>query len=209
VSDLKAVQASVDIQTLRRNKSLTVEQVREIKEAAGDLTAGTETLLEMMSTYTGPVSPPIDYGGVTVTSFYNSYPHFEDMNNLSVVTFVEYDGIGVVFPGDLERAGWLRLLLNPAFRDVLARVNVFVASHHGRENGYCEEVFTYCHPEIIIISDTVMEHESQEHDYAKHASGILWNTGETRRVLTTRRDSHIKIEKLQGQGFRITTGSPY
>jgi hypothetical protein len=33
------------------------------------------------------------------------YPTFKDMNNLSLVTFLEYDGCGIVIPGDLERAG--------------------------------------------------------------------------------------------------------
>lgn len=39
------------------------------------------------------------------------------------------------------------MLKNADFRQRLAEVNVFVASHHGRENGYCEEVFQYCKPE--------------------------------------------------------------
>ena len=39
-------------------------------------------------------------------------------------------------------------------RCCLHGVNVFVASHHGRENGYCEEVLNLCPAiEVFIISD--------------------------------------------------------
>ena len=48
------------------------------------------------------------------------------------------------FAGDLERAGWEMLLLNAAFRRELALVRILIASHHGRENGYCEDVFSHC-----------------------------------------------------------------
>ncbi len=47
---------------------------------------------------------PANYGGVKVTYFSNPYPTFSDMSNLSLVTFLEYDGCGIVIPGDLERA---------------------------------------------------------------------------------------------------------
>jgi beta-lactamase superfamily II metal-dependent hydrolase len=42
----------------------------------------------------------------------------------------------ILFTGDLEVAGWRRLLTIPAFRQNVQNVSVFVASHHGRESGY-------------------------------------------------------------------------
>jgi hypothetical protein len=74
-------------------------------------------------------------------------------------------------------------------------VNVFVASHHGRESGYCDAVFAHCAPEIVVISDEEIRFDTQESvDYAVHTKGINWTTGGVRRVLTTRSDGMIWFE---------------
>ncbi|HEY1525427.1 MAG TPA: hypothetical protein VGH51_04245 [Candidatus Angelobacter sp.] len=123
----------------------------------------------------GYPNTPVDYAGVELTTFWNSYPEFTDTNNLSVVSFLQYGGSSICVTGDLERAGWESLLLRSDFREHLHSVNIFIASHHGRISGYCERVFDYCNPAIILISDKEMVYESQKCDYAKHASGITWN----------------------------------
>lgn len=108
----------------------------------------------------------------------------------------------IVLPGDLEKAGWEKLLENKTFRDNLGRVNIFVASHHGRESGYCTEVFEYCDPAIVIISDESKQYETQETNYTQYARGITWNQTEVRKVLTTRSDGKLTITPRQG-GFFI------
>ena len=83
---------------------------------------------------------------------------FSDENNLSLVVFVRCGLHKIIFPGDMEKPGWRQLLLNPAFRRELQGVNLFVASHHGRENGYCEKVMDLCgHIDAVIISDKIEE----------------------------------------------------
>ncbi len=135
----------------------------------------------------------------------NPYPRFEDTNNLSLVSFVNYDGMTVVFPGDLETAGWNALLADLSFRQHLARVNIFVASHHGRASGYCEEVFRYCRPDMVLISDKEIVHDSQENCYREHANGVTWNGGPDKRyVLTTRSDGDITINKNIGRGYDVS-----
>ena len=94
-----------------------------------------------------------DLEGVTKTYFYNGYGAFRDTNNVSVVTFVTYMGHKFCFPGDLQCDGWLELLRKDAFKAELRDVTVFMASHHGRDNGRCEQVFDFCSPLIAIISD--------------------------------------------------------
>jgi hypothetical protein len=99
------------------------------------------------------------------------------------------------------------ILEMPLFRQWLRQVTVFVASHHGRENGYCEEVFQYCHPEVVVISDKNIVHDTQEHCYDNHATGVdFWHDGQfTRRyVLTTRCDGHITINKAKGNPYTIS-----
>ena len=84
----------------------------------------------------------------------------------------------------------------------LSRVNIFVASHHGRENGYNEEIFKYCSPPIII-SDESIKYDTQDVDYRKHSKGIPWDDGNTRYILTTRNDGMITITDPPGYSFFV------
>jgi beta-lactamase superfamily II metal-dependent hydrolase len=97
----------------------------------------------------------------------------------------------------MEIAGWKNLLKDPAFVRAIGEVNVFVASHHGRENGCCEELFsqTNLKPAVVIISDSGIQHATQETVawYRSRVKGIPLN-GETRHVITTRSDGRVLIE---------------
>ena len=74
--------------------------------------------------------------GLRANWFWNTYPGFDDENNLSLVLFLEVHGVVFMFPGDMEKAGFQNLLrLRQDFRDWLPRVHVLEASHHGRRNG--------------------------------------------------------------------------
>jgi len=138
------------------------------------------------------------YPRVKRTVFKNSYPEFKDENNLSLVVNLEIAGINILFPGDLEKAGWKALLESDAdFRETVSKVDFLIASHHGRENGKYEPLFTDygCEPHLVIISDKQYEHESQEtvQFYADQAKGFLVNDRD-RYVLTTRNDGCIRFE---------------
>ena len=102
-----------------------------------------------------------------------------------------------VLPGDIETAGWEKLLEKEAFRALLRGVDYFVASHHGREDGYCADVFKYCSPKAVIFSDGPIRHATQEmaNTYAKHATGISFNN-ESRKVLSTRKDGSLNWNHL-------------
>jgi beta-lactamase superfamily II metal-dependent hydrolase len=205
IADLPNLRDNFKIDTLRRNKSVTAEQLKQIKEEGGPLSDAMKSLLDMMQTYTGPVTTPIDFGNISTNTFYNNYPTFEDTNNLSCVTFLHYLDVHIVFPGDLEQSGWKALLERDEFRKELQRVHIFVASHHGRESGYEPQVFDYCKPQIVIISDAEHEDTVQKDKYAKHATGMKLSDGGTKRVLTTWQKGMITIEQSSGKGFRIKT----
>lgn len=191
--DLPNMLNAVRIETLYRNKSVSAEELRRIKLARGPtLGDGTRALLGMMSTYTHDAYAP-QLASAEMMMFHNPYPRFDDTNNLSLVTFLHYRDIHIIFPGDLEKAGWQALLGNRSFRDQLKRVNFFVASHHGRESGYFSDIFEYCSPAIVILSDGPIRYETQNTNYGKHASGIPWRNGDRRSVLTTRNDGMISI----------------
>lgn len=165
---------------------------------------GLQSVIDLHATYTASIYPPLDFGGITLTHYWNSYPAFEDTNNLSYVTFLDYADLRIAIPGDLERAGWKQLLRRSDFQRQLVGTSIFIAAHHGRESGYCQEVFRYCKPDITIISDEEMQYGTQDHCYSQHSGGISWSDGSTRRVLTTRCDGHITVKKNPGQwGYSI------
>lgn len=209
ISDLPELQRNCAIKTFAFNASITPHQLAGLKiQQSGELSAAMKELLVMRGWLNddhgaglGPIPPAADLQaeGVGVTTFCNLYGSpdpargfFADTNNLSLVVFLHVHDLHMVLPGDLEKPGWEALLRNPYFRAELARVNVFVAGHHGRENGYCAEVFNYCSPEIVVMSDGEKKHSTQEmaSTYGRHASGLQIN-GRNRSVLTTRNDGTI------------------
>ncbi len=204
LSDFPSVISKLPVKYFFRNRSILPNQLQALKEESGPLTPAMEKVLEMHKNYVHPIEGPPLFPSIEFEIFYNQYPAFGDTNNLSLVSFIHFDGLDIVFPGDLEKAGWETLLKNPLFLTHLRRVNIFIASHHGRATGYCEDVFKYCTPDIVIISDKEVVHETQKQIYAKHTNGVPWNSGPDRRyVLTTRSDGMIRISKSSGSGYRI------
>ena len=61
---------------------------------------------------------------------------------------------------------------------------------------YCPEVFTYCSPRLVVMSNGPIQHDTQltTSTYAQHASGELFSTPsgqEVRKVVTTKKDGAI------------------
>ena len=190
--------------------------MRRTKEAGGQLTEDVERYLDLHARYTHPVDAPFDQsmGGITARTFWNTPARFRDANNLSMVVFFRYGPFKILFPGDLEEEGWLALLEGEDFRAELQGTTVLVASHHGRESGYCDRVFDYCHPQAIVISDKAIVHDTQRttQTYRRRviegwANGVFVRTTERRRhVLTTRRDGWIRFVVTDVGSFDIYTG---
>ena len=196
ISDLPNLQNTVQIKVLRRNTSISPNQLRHLKEESGPITPAMSTLLSMMGGYKSDVTRPPSFPGVDLETFYCTYPtEFQDTNNLSLVSFLETPMGNFIVPGDIEKPAWQQLLRKQNFCNRLRNVTVFVASHHGRTSGYCREVFDYCSPEVVIFSDGPMQYATQEESstYGAHASGVTLN-GRTRRVLTTRNDGTLVWE---------------
>jgi beta-lactamase superfamily II metal-dependent hydrolase len=119
-------------------------------------------------------------------------------NNLSLVVVAQFGAFKIVFAGDLEAAGWRRLLALPSFRQDLMGTSVFVASHHGRESGCCTELFDLFRPQLVIISDDERQFESQDTDdwYRNRCTGAIFadNPSTCRYVATTRKDGSMQID---------------
>ena len=215
LSDLDGLRRlNIPVRTLTRNPHPPAADLRRIK-AAGGLSNDIEQFLTMHETYNSPVTEPFNLhmGGITQKVFYNRYPQFQDTNNLSCVVSIEFAGFRILFPGDLEGEGWLALLQREDFRGELAGVHVLVASHHGRESGYCEEVFNHCAPRAVVMSDKGIVHDTQymAQTYRRHVTAhrpngvVVRSTGKQRHVLTTRNDGHIHFIVGADGKFTIDT----
>jgi beta-lactamase superfamily II metal-dependent hydrolase len=214
--DLPHLWRNCSIGGIVSNPTVDAQALRSMKAECG-MRAGVEaatTILERFGPgFLGDWSH--DLGGVAWHVFWNRYrADFTDTNNLSLATFVHFGPFTILFGGDLERAGWRRLLRNPNFRAKLATTTVYVASHHGRENGCCDEVFEICSPELVIFSDGSKQYGTQETRdwYAKRARGIPDVSKPAgllrqpvRKVMTKRRDGTIMIEVGDDGRFWVST----
>jgi len=190
----------IDVTWLWRNTSVSGKIIKTLKSEYG-MGPGIERLVtEIEYTYTGGGSSteqPVFSGLDVRECFYNSYPKFDDENNLSMAVFLQCHGIGVMFTGDLEKTGFAELLKDAAFRKALRATNVYVASHHGRESGCSDEVAALLtNVYYVVISDKGYAHETQKTIpfYTNIAKGGPFRSQGTRYVLTTRNDGRIAFD---------------
>lgn len=190
----------VSVRWLWRNTSVDGKTLKLLKSDTG-MGLGIERLAsEIDNTYTGSGIEPVFEGLNLRKCFYNRYPSFDDENNLSMAVFLQCHERGVMFTGDLERAGFTELLKGPEFRDALSKTNIYIASHHGREGGCSSEVAALLtNVFYVVISDKGYQHETQDTIpfYSQIAKGGPFG-GTTRKVLTTRNDGCILFRFDQG-----------
>jgi len=194
ISDLPNLRAKLDISILHRNTSISADQLQQLKLQSGPISPSMESMLDMIRICGGPPTIAPAFPRVRCSEFWNNYgTEFDNTNNISLVTFLECGILRLIIPEDLEVAGWKALLENDKFQRKLADVNVFIASHHGRESGYCADVFDICKPNVVVFSDSAIKNATQEmaSTYESHTSGVIFN-GQTRYVLSTRNDGPIR-----------------
>lgn len=187
---------------LRRPRHLTEQEIRAGNKP-GD-SAILDKYFEVDRRYTGSVAQqsnpeePTVNGGVNFAFFQPIGAARTNLNNHSIVTFARYAGTTFCIPGDNEAPSWRELLQNQNFIAWLRATNILVAAHHGREAGYCEDVFQHCRPRLVVVSDGPASDTSAVQKYCQKVSG--WNvrsrsTGRTedRQVVTTRCDGTIQF----------------
>ncbi|GAB2903963.1 hypothetical protein GCM10027202_36290 [Microvirgula curvata] len=198
----------VNVDWIVRNTSVTPATIRHLKSETG-MGKGIDALVQSLGNYFPPggsPNPSPTFPGVSLEYFYNDYPIFDDENNLSLVVYLTVYGTSFLFPGDMECNGFEHLLAtNARFRQIVPNINVLVASHHGRENGICKEMFdTYgCRPQLVVISDDYKQYSTQETTkyYASKVTGIadFRAPGNNRFVLTTRSDGDVCFTWASGR----------
>jgi len=133
-------------------------------------------------------------------SFHNFNPNEDDsnLNNLGIVTFINFGDFTLLCPGDIEENGWKRLLTQSNFVKWLGKTDFLIASHHGRNAGFYSKIFEYFTPKLTIVSDGRFRETSATDAYYNITEGWDVNKRDTkdkikRYVLTTRNDGPIVI----------------
>ncbi len=208
-SGLPYLMTKAHVKTIRFARNLNSQEITSQKPV---ITDAVKRVCKLQDEYIYPTPNHVPPYQVTTFSLDKShYPGtIPTTNQLSQIVFVQYAGAVICIAGDIEKKGWEILTKNKSFTDWLGKTNVLIAPHHGRENGYAEEIFDHCFPECVIISDKMIVHGTQEgmtQTYANHVVGDgvidLNNVAAgKRKTFTTRSDRHIWIQ-LDAGGKRV------
>jgi competence protein ComEC len=191
---------------LARPRHLTEDDIRggNQKEDSGIL----DMYLAIDQRYSFPVAEGADplgpaNAGMEIRTFHPTNCATSNLNNHSIITFLSFAESTICIPGDNEAPSWRELLEDKAFQAHLKKTDVLVAAHHGREAGYCEDIFIHCSPRLVCVSDGPGSDTSAVNKYYGKASGwTVFSRGsgdsEKRYVLTTRTDGSIRIKSGRG-----------
>jgi beta-lactamase superfamily II metal-dependent hydrolase len=160
--------------------------------------------LEVSHRYSAHAAPgqgptyPANNGGALFEIFWPCTCSQDNLNDHSVTTVVSYADSKMLIPGDNENCCWMELLKDPKFLDAISGTDILLASHHGRESGYCGELFSYINPYLTIISDGPFCDTSATSRYCEQTKGLMVvhrsnSTGEERYCVTTRCDGVIEV----------------
>lgn len=142
-------------------------------------------------------------------------------NNSSIIRYVKYNGVRILFAGDLETAGWEWLANHDDFFKALMKegLDVLVAPHHGHDSGFPKALFelTGNVKTIILSKDSEATKEGTDvyTGYSNYADGVwYYNTNDKQsyfgKVLTTRSNGNIYllIDPKYGLYVATETASP-
>lgn len=199
------LQHGITVSCLIANPTLEIENFPALKEATS-WAKNPLGVTAKLHPECQRVSQSIEIDDIDICFFWNSPKHCQDPRDLSLVTFLSYEDINIILPSDLKTEGWRTLLKCDEFRDRLRRVNIFVASNHGREDGYCPEAFDFCRPDIVLVSNEANQRLSAAmlNQYQIHAKGAPDGVCD-RKILTTYDNGTITVSKCLDRLREVTT----
>ncbi len=184
---------------LYRPKHLSEDEVMSANRVQDRHTI--DKYLEINRRYNAPVdSDPFikeNNGDVDFKIYTPKESAHSNINNHSLVTIITHARSRILLPGDNEPESWRELLEKADFRDAIAGTDIFLASHHGRDSGFYDGLFSYFTPKLVVISDGRYCDSSATDRYDRIASGwTVHRKGSDmkRKCVTTRNDGDITID---------------
>lgn len=177
---------------------------QSVMSPIGGLDQSLRTYREWESEFASP-QPDLDLG-VSLRTFSLSREEAERIggnpwqiiNNRSIVTVISYRSLEgyawkVVIAGDNEASGWEALLDKPDFCTEIEGADFFVASDHGRESGFCGDLFKVMGKPLANIICTHEGDDVVEEKYRRQGKGVKFPDG-SRKHFITRDDGNITLE---------------
>lgn len=135
-------------------------------------------------------------------------------NNSSILRYIAYNGVKVLFTGDLESAGWEWLIEHDQdfVQTIKYGVDILIAPHHGHKSGFPKALFDVIGNVKMVIHSKDSEAGKDGTDvatqYSNYACGAVYNvingTPREGKVLTTRSNGNICIE-IKDRAFDVWT----
>ena len=147
----------------------------------------------------------------------NDYLKEKERNNSSIVRYINADGVGILFCGDLETPGWEYLVNNDSHFVNLVKtngVNILIAPHHGHKSGFPKALFNIIGEVDCVIHSKDTEASKEGTDistqYYSKSKGVPYkalsdNNIYYGRVLTTRSNGNIFISTGRNGSYTIYT----
>jgi competence protein ComEC len=194
--------AALSPRTLMRPRHLTEDEIRQGNQGRDD--EYIDKYIEIDNQYGTDVPRELNpqlaenNGGVSIQTFIPKSCDPANLNNQSLVTVVEYATSKMILPGDNEPESWVELLEQEAFCRAVKGADILLAPHHGRESGYCAELFDMFKPKLTVISDGPCE-SSVSSRYSAVSTGWKVHSraggpAEDRCCVTTRSDDVILVK---------------
>lgn len=221
ISGLTDVRKLNNPRMLQRNKGAIIDK---LLPQSNERTESLKSFLDMNDSYNSKISasdeaePITNWGDVLIKSFSCKPEHidatsFNDMNNLSLLSYVRYGDTEIVFPGDIEASGWDALLEHT---DILKYVGksknrILVASHHGRKSGTHTPFLTRMNPNLVIMSDKWGSESTDYETYNRYIDGDGLPIGKTvlgrenKKIITTKSGVWVKISSDEYSSLFIET----
>lgn len=136
-------------------------------------------------------------------------------NNSSIVRYIKYKGIRILFTGDLEKKGWEWLAENnDDFQSTMQEgIDILIAPHHGHKSGFPKALLDLTgNVKVVILSkdsEANVDGTDVSSQYSNYADGVYYKNitddkNYSGKVLSTRSNGNIYI-KIPPEGIKNFT----
>ena len=136
-------------------------------------------------------------------------------NNSSILRYIEYNGVKILFAGDLEKAGWDWLAEhdNDFIKTMGNGLDILIAPHHGHKSGFPSSLFALTGNVKCVIhskgSEGNIDGTDVSSQYSNNSDGVIYTSLNDHlqykaKVLTTRSNGNIFIE-IGSESYTIWT----
>lgn len=125
------------------------------------------------------------------------------VNNSSIVSRINLSCLSILVCGDMEKSGWSHIFnkswyARSKWKSIVKNIDILIAPHHGHSSGYSVDLMRTANPSVVLAS-VASKNPHVEGRYSDHQFVKGWDIGgETKKLLTTRNDGHIKIIHRDG-----------